>query len=54
MGEIIFLSLIIIISSSAIWVVVSPNLVHSAVSLLITLFGNYHSEDLKLWQKVLK
>ena len=39
MGEIIFLSLIIIISSSAIWVVVSPNLVHSAVSLLITLFG---------------
>jgi NADH-quinone oxidoreductase subunit J len=39
MGEIIFLSLIIIISSSAIWVVVSPNLVHSAVSLLITLFS---------------
>ena len=39
MGEIIFLSLIIVISSSAIWVVVSPNLVHSAVSLLITLFG---------------
>jgi NADH-quinone oxidoreductase subunit J len=39
MGEIIFLSLITIISSSAIWVVVSPNLVHSAVSLLITLFG---------------
>ena len=39
MGEIIFLSLITIISSSAIWVVVSPNLVHSAVSLLITLFS---------------
>ena len=28
-----------IIATSAIWVVVSPNLVHSAVSLLFTLFG---------------
>tara|TARA_B100001029_G_scaffold163429_1_gene153532 strand:- start:28 stop:654 length:627 start_codon:yes stop_codon:yes gene_type:complete len=39
MGEIIFLGLIVIIATSAIWVVVSPNLVHSAVSLLVTLFG---------------
>ncbi|MFL2989004.1 NADH-quinone oxidoreductase subunit J [bacterium] len=39
MGEIIFLSLVAIIAISAIWVVVSPNLVHSATSLLVTLFG---------------
>jgi len=39
MGEFIFLGLCALIASSAIWVVVSPNLVHSAVSLLITLFG---------------
>ncbi len=39
MGEIIFLGLISVIAISAIWVVVSPNLVHSAVSLLFTLFG---------------
>ena len=39
MGELIFLGLIAIIATSAIWVVVSPNLVHSAVSLLFTLFG---------------
>ena len=39
MGELIFLGLITIIATSAIWVVVSPNLVHSAVSLLFTLFG---------------
>jgi len=39
MGELIFLGLIIVIAFSAIWVVVSPNLVHSAVSLLFTLFG---------------
>ena len=39
MGELIFLGLIIIIASSAVWVVASPNLVHSAVSLLFTLFG---------------
>jgi len=39
MGEIIFLGLVVIIATSATWVVVSPNLVHSAVSLLVTLFG---------------
>ena len=39
MGELILLGLITIIATSAIWVVVSPNLVHSAVSLLFTLFG---------------
>ena len=39
MGELIFLGLITIIATSAIWVVVSPNLVHSAVSLLFSLFG---------------
>ena len=39
MGEIIFLGLVAIIAISAIWVVVSPNLVHSATSLLVTLFG---------------
>tara|TARA_B100000029_G_C16876976_1_gene705226 strand:- start:24 stop:524 length:501 start_codon:yes stop_codon:yes gene_type:complete len=39
MGEFIFIGLIFIISASAIWVVSSPNLVHSAVSLLFTLFG---------------
>ena len=39
MGEIIFIGLLFIISASALWVVISPNLVHSAVSLLFTLFG---------------
>ena len=39
MGELLFLGLIIVIIISAFWVVISPNLVHSAVSLLITLFG---------------
>ena len=39
MGELIFLGLITIIATSAIWVVVSPNLVHSAVALLFTLFS---------------
>ena len=39
MGEIIFLGLIALIAMSATWVVISPNLVHSALSLLITLFG---------------
>jgi len=38
-GEIIFIGLVFIIAISAIWVVSSPNLVHSAVSLLFTLFG---------------
>ena len=39
MGELLFLGLILVIICSAFWVVISPNLVHSAVSLLITLFG---------------
>tara|TARA_B110000014_G_scaffold235986_1_gene200924 strand:- start:263 stop:865 length:603 start_codon:yes stop_codon:yes gene_type:complete len=39
MGELLFLGLIIVIICSAFWVVISPNLVHSATSLLITLFG---------------
>ena len=39
MGEIIFVGLLFIIATSALWVVSSPNLVHSAVSLLFTLFG---------------
>jgi len=39
MGELLFLGLIFTIICSAFWVVISPNLVHSAVSLLITLFG---------------
>ena len=39
MGELLFLGLIFVIIFSAFWVVISPNLVHSAVSLLITLFG---------------
>ena len=39
MGEIIFIGLLFIIAVSALWVVSSPNLVHSAVSLLFTLFG---------------
>ena len=32
-------SLSLLIVASALWVVISPNLVHSAVSLLFTLFG---------------
>ena len=39
MGELIFIGLLFIIVASALWVVSSPNLVHSAVSLLFTLFG---------------
>tara|TARA_B100001142_G_scaffold110848_1_gene112852 strand:+ start:1628 stop:2230 length:603 start_codon:yes stop_codon:yes gene_type:complete len=39
MGEVLFLGLITVIICSAFWVVISPNLVHSAVSLLVTLFG---------------
>ena len=39
MGEIIFIGLLFIIAASALWVVSSPNLVHSAVSLLFSLFG---------------
>ena len=39
LSNILFLSIIMLVLASAIWVVVSPNLVHSAVSLLFTLFG---------------
>ena len=39
MGELIFIGILFIIAASALWVVSSPNLVHSAVSLLFTLFG---------------
>ena len=39
MGNLLFLTLMFVIMCSATWVVVSPNLVHSAVSLLITLFS---------------
>jgi len=39
MGEVFFIGLLFVIAISAIWVVSSPNLVHSAVSLLFTLFG---------------
>ena len=38
-GDILFLSICMLIILSAFWVVISPNLVHSAVSLLFTLFG---------------
>ena len=39
LGEILFFSVITLVILSAYWVVISPNLVHSAVSLLFTLFG---------------
>ena len=39
MGTILLLGLCFLIIASAFWVVMSPNLVHSAVSLLFTLFG---------------
>ena len=38
-SDILFLSICMIVIASAIWVVISPNLIHSAVSLLFTLFG---------------
>tara|TARA_B100001123_G_C15125551_1_gene953179 strand:+ start:330 stop:833 length:504 start_codon:yes stop_codon:yes gene_type:complete len=38
-GQILFFSVVILVILSAYWVVMSPNLVHSAVSLLFTLFG---------------
>ena len=38
-SDILFLSICMLVVVSAIWVVISPNLVHSAVSLLFTLFG---------------
>ena len=39
MGENIFLLVSIFVFASAFWVVFSPSLVHSAVSLMFTLFG---------------
>ena len=38
-GDILFLSICLLVLLTGFWVVVSPNLVHSAVSLLFTLFG---------------
>ncbi len=39
LGIVLFLGIFMLISASAFMVVTSPNLVHSAVSLLFTLFG---------------
>ena len=39
MGDNLFLMLSSLVIASAFWVVFSPNLIHSAVSLLFTLFG---------------
>ena len=39
LGILLFLGIFMLISASALMVVTSPNLVHSAVSLLFTLFG---------------
>jgi len=39
LGTLLFLGIFMIVCASAIMVVTSPNLVHSAVSLLFTLFG---------------
>ena len=39
LSDILFLSICMIVAASALWVVISPNLIHSAVSLLFTLFG---------------
>ena len=39
LGEILFFIIIFLTIVSAYWVVMSPNLLHSAVSLLFTLFG---------------
>ena len=39
LGEILFFIIVSLTILSAYWVVMSPNLVHSAVSLLFTLFG---------------
>ena len=39
LGQVLFFSIILLIVLSSLWVVVSPNLVHSAVSLLFTFFG---------------
>ena len=38
-GQILFFSIIFLVIVSSFWVIVSPNLVHSAVSLLFTFFG---------------
>ena len=37
--DIAFISISVIVIVSALWVVIGPNLVHSAVSLLFTFFG---------------
>ena len=39
LGIVLFLGIFMIVCASALMVVTSPNLVHSAVSLLFTLFG---------------
>ena len=39
MGDNLFLMMAALVIASAFWVVFSPNLIHSAVSLLFTLFG---------------
>ena len=39
LGQILFFSIVLLVILSAYWVVMSPNLVHSAVSLVFTLFG---------------
>ena len=39
LGILLFLGIFILVCSSAFMVITSPNLVHSAVSLLFTLFG---------------
>ena len=39
LGQILFYSILLLVIISSCWVVMSPNLVHSAVSLLFTLFG---------------
>ena len=39
LGDILFYTIVLLVIASAFWVVVSPNLVHSAVSLLFTFFG---------------
>ena len=38
-SDLLFISICMLVIISALWVVISPNLVHSAVSLLFTLFG---------------
>ena len=38
-GDLLFMSICLLVTLSAFWVVMSPNLIHSAVSLLFTLFS---------------